>query len=518
MIKTEKPINKFNKRERLKKCSLFLFLFLANSFTPTMAFAQTVTTFTDVTVTASVGNTARGMGAAWGDYNNDGLLDVYVSNYKDENILYKNNGDGTFYDDTDAANVGNTDASTDIAWGDYNNDGFLDLFLVNDVAPGYGAKKVLYKNNGDGTFANVAKTAGIENTAFGMGVAWADYDNDGYLDVYVTNNAHAMICDGQPNKLFRNKKDGTFEDITDAAGVGDLGNGMGVAWCDYDNDGYQDFYVLNFDNSNFSPPENTPSILYKNNGDGTFTRVTDSAGAKNSLGGFGVAWGDYNNDGYMDVFIANLKDILASAKNVLFKNNGNGTFSDVTDTAGVGDEEESTEVTWVDYDNDGDLDLHVVNGGIGASQACVLYRNNGDETFTDVVGEASIRYVGHAEGASWGDYDNDGDMDLYLVNYGEPNVLYQNNGNDNHWIIIKPVGTISNKAGIGARIKVTTGTKTQIREVDGGSGFCSQDSLWVHFGLGSAETIDTLEIKWPGGKVQTLFNESTNKILEIKEE
>ncbi|MDO8141493.1 MAG: CRTAC1 family protein, partial [Candidatus Brocadiales bacterium] len=171
-----------------------------------------------------------------------------------------------------------------------------------------------------------------------------------------------------------------------------------------------------------------------------------------------------------------------------------------------------------DYDNDGDLDLHVVNGGIGASQACVLYRNDGDETFTDVAGEASIRYVGHAEGASWGDYDNDGDMDLYLVNYGEPNVLYQNNGNNNHWIIIKLVGATSNKAGIGARIKVITGTGTQIREVDGGSGFCSQDSLWVHFGLGSAETIDTLEIKWPGGKGQTLFNESTNKILEIKEE
>ena len=485
-------------------------------FYPEAALSQV--TFTDVTGTATAGNSARGMGAAWGDYNNDKLLDLYVSNYKDKNILYQNNGGGIFSDVTDAAGVGNTDASADIAWGDYNNDGFLDLFLVNDVGPGYGAKKVLYKNNGDGAFTNVAKEAGVENIGFGIGVAWSDYNNDGYLDAFVTNNAHVMICDGQPNKLFRNKADGTFEDVTDTAGVGDLGNGMGAAWGDYDNDGYQDIYVLNFDNYDFDPPENTPSILYKNNGDESFTRVTDSAGVTNAMGGFGVAWGDYNNDGFMDIFIANLKDIYPSAKNVLFMNKGDGTFTDVTDSAGVGDDDESTEVTWVDYDNDGDLDMHVVNGGIGASQACVLYRNNGNDTFTDIAEEAGIRYTGHAEGASWGDYDNDGDMDLYLVNYGEPNVLYRNNGNSNHWIIIKTVGTTSNRAGIGARVKVTTGTSSQIREVDGGSGFCSQDSLWVHFGLNSHETIDTLEIRWPGGKVQTFLNITADQILTVTEE
>ena len=264
-------------------------------FYPEAALSQV--TFTDVTESAKVGNSARGMGAAWGDYNNDKLLDLYVSNYKNINILYQNNGDGIFSDVTEAAGVGNTDASADIAWGDYNNDGFLDLFLVNDVGPGYGAKKVLYKNNGDGTFTNVAKEAGVENIAFGMGVAWSDYNNDGYLDAFVTNNAHVMICDGQPNKLFRNKADGTFEDVTDTAGVGDLGNGMGAAWCDYDNDGDQDMYVLNFDNYDFDPPENTPSILYKNNGDESFTRVTDSAGVTNAMGGFGVAWGDYTTMG-----------------------------------------------------------------------------------------------------------------------------------------------------------------------------------------------------------------------------
>jgi len=495
---------------------VFLFVLLINCICPKIVVSQV--TFTDVTETAKVGNSARGMGAAWGDYDNDGLLDIYVSNYKDKNILYQNNGGGIFSDVTDAADVGNTDASADIAWGDYNNDGFLDLFLVNDVGPGYGAKKVLYKNNGDGTFTNVAKEAGVENIAFGIGVAWSDYNNDGYLDAFVTNNAHVMICDGQPNKLFKNKADGTFEDVTDVTGVGDLGNGMGAAWCDYDNDGYQDLYVLNFDNYDFDPPENTPSILYKNNGDESFTRVTDSAGVTNAMGGFGVAWGDYNNDGFMDIFIANLKDIYPSAKNVLFRNTGDGTFTDVTDSAGVGDDDESTEVTWVDYDNDGDLDLHVVNGGIGVSQACILYRNDENGTFTDVAEETGIRYVGHAEGASWGDYDNDGDMDLYLVNYGEPNVLYRNNGNSNHWLIVKTVGTQSNRSGIGARVKVVTGGVSQIREVDGGSGFCSQDSLWAHFGLNSYETIDTLEIRWPGGKVQTLSGVKADQILTITEE
>jgi len=263
---------------------VFLLMLLISCICPEIVVSQV--TFTDVTETANVDNSARGMGAAWGDYNNDGMIDIYVSNYKDKNILYRNNGSGVFSDVTDAADVGNTDASADIAWGDYNNDGFLDLFLVNDVGAGYGAKKVLYKNNGDGTFTDVAKTAGVENMAFGMGVAWSDYDNDGYLDAFVTNNAHVMICEGQSNKLFRNKADGTFEDVTDTAGVGDLGNGMGAAWCDYDNDGYQDLYVLNFDNSNLPSPENTPSILYKNNGDGTFTEITSTAGAGKTLGGF----------------------------------------------------------------------------------------------------------------------------------------------------------------------------------------------------------------------------------------
>jgi hypothetical protein len=172
----------------------------------------------------------------------------------------------------------------------------------------------------------------------------------------------------------------------------------------------------------------------------------------------------------------------------------------------------------VDYDNDGDIDLHVVNGGIQGNQSSILYENNGDGTFSDIAGTAGIQNTGPGEGATWGDYDNDGDMDLYVVNYNQSNTLYRNNGNNNHWIIIKPVGTTSNKSGIGTRIEVTTGTITQIREVDGGSGFSSQDSLWVHFGLGSNKIIDTLKIMWSGGKVQTLSEVTVDQILTITEE
>lgn len=502
---------------------VFLYTSAVSFFFPITVLAQV--TFTDVTESASVGNISPGLGAAWGDYNNDGFLDIYVSHYNDTNILYKNNGDGTFSHVANNAGVDDDGTGVGIAWGDYNNDGFLDLYVVNDVGAGYGAKNLLYRNNGDGTFTNVADEAGVSSRGYGLCAAWADYDNDGFLDIYLTNNAHTIFCYGQSNKLYRNKGDGTFEDVTETAKVGEKGNSTGAAWCDYDNDGDQDLCVINFASPFLDTPEDNPSVLYQNNNDGTFTNVSSRAGIEHSDGGHGVAWGDYDNDGDMDLYIANNSALVSSSppisssgKNVLYRNNGDGTFTGVTDEAGVGSTLTSIEVTWVDYDNDGDLDLHVVNGGIQGNQSSILYENNGDGTFSDSASTAGIQNTGPGEGATWGDYDNDGDMDLYAVNYRQANKLYKNNGNGNHWIIIKPVGTTSNRAGIGARVKIKTGTVTQIRDVDGGSGFCSQDSLWVHFGLGSYETIDMLEITWPGGNVQTLSNVETNQIRTVVEE
>ena len=506
---------------------VFSFILVMGCIYPCVVFSQV--TFTNVTGSANVGNNSPGLGAAWGDYNNDGFLDIYVSNYNDVNILYKNNGKDnngnvTFSNVASGAGVDDDSTGVDIAWGDYNNDGYLDLYLVNDVGTGYGAKNILYKNNGDGTFTNVADAAGVSSRGYGLCAAWSDYDKDGFLDLYVTNNAHSIFCNGQSNKLYKNKGDGTFGDVTDTAGVGENGNSTGVAWGDFDDDGDQDLCVINFASPFLDPPEGNPSVLYRNNNDGTFTNVSSSAGIEHIDGGHGVAWGDYDNDRDMDLYIANNSALLStspqrssSGKNVLYQNN-NGTFTDVTDTAGIGSTLTSTEVSWVDYDNDGDLDLHVVNGGIQGNQSNVLYENSGSGTFSDVAGTAGIQNTGPGEGATWGDYDNDGDMDLYVVNYRQSNKLYKNNGNSNHWIIIKPVGTTSNRAGIGARIKAVTGTVTQIREVDGGSGFCSQDSLWVHFGLGSNEKIDTLEIKWPSGKIQTFSDVTADQIQTIIEE
>ena len=521
----EKSMNTIKNKSNILHSAgiVFLFMSLIICICPKIVVSQV--TFADVTGSANVGNNSRGLGAAWGDYNNDGFLDLYVSNYNDVNVLYKNNGDGTFSNVASSAAVNDDSTGIDIAWGDYNNDGFLDLYLVNDVGAGYGAKNLLYKNNGDGTFTNVAGEAGVSSRGYGLCAAWADYDNDGLLDLYVTNNAHSIFCNGQSNKLYKNKGDGTFDDVTETAGVGETGNSMGAAWSDYDDDGDPDMCVLNFASPFLDPPEGNPSVLYRNNNDGTFTNVTSASGIEHIDGGHGVAWGDYDNDGDMDLYIANNSATLSTSppisslgKNVLYRNNNDGTFTDITDEAGVGSTLTSTEVTWVDYDNDGDIDLHVVNGGIQGNQGSILYENKGDGTFFDIAGTAGIQNTGPGEGATWGDYDNDGDMDLYVVNYNLSNKLYRNNSDSNHWIIIKPVGTTSNRAGIGARIEVTTGTSTQIKEVDGGSGFCSQDSLWVHFGLGSNEGIDTLKIKWPGGKVQTLSDVTADQILPITEE
>ncbi|MCR4293571.1 MAG: CRTAC1 family protein [Candidatus Kuenenia sp.] len=514
-----KLINKLKMFARRSAFFVFFILCMYHS----SVFSQV--TFTDVAQTTNVNNNSPGMGAAWADYNNDGYLDLYVSNYGGANMLYKNNGNGVFSNVSADAGVDDFGNGAGIAWGDCDNDGYPDLYLVNDVGAGYGAENFLYKNNGDGTFADIAGTAGVTSVGYGLCVSWADYDGDGLLDFYLTNNVHTIFCYGQSNKLFRNKGSNLFEDVTESAGVGEMGNSMGVSWCDYDNDGDQDFIVINFASPYLSSPEDNPSVLYRNNGDGTFNDVSSIAGINHLDGGHSGIWGDYDNDGDMDLFITNNSTTISqsppvstSGKNVLYRNNNDGTFTEVTDAAGLGGVATSIEATWVDYDNDGNLDLHVVNGGIQRDEASNLYRNNGDGTFADVAETAGVLNTGNGEGAAWGDYDNDGFMDLYVVNYKETNRLYHNNGNDNHWIIIKTIGTTNNRAGIGARIEITTDSGSQIREVDGGSGFCSQDSLWVHFGLGSDDSITTLKITWPNGKTRTLTGIESNQTLEITEE
>jgi len=283
----------------------------------------------------------------------------------------------------------------------------------------------------------VTQEAGVSNSGGeGWGTTWGDYDNDGDLDLYVVKE-RGLGGKESANVLYRNNGNGTFTDVTGEAGVGCRGNSRGCAFGDYDNDGYLDLYVTNSDYQ--------ADVLYRNNGDGTFTDVTGEAGVVHTGWGTGVAFGDYDNDGYLDIYVMN-----AFEPHILFHNNGDGTFTDISDMAAVG----ST----------------VLEGGL-----------------------------------TLGDFDNDGDLDIYLAAWGKANILYRNNGNDNRWLALKTRGVASNRDGIGARVRVVAGDLSMVREVSGGSGYLSQNSLPVEFGLGSYPQADTITVNWPSGIVDTFY-------------
>jgi uncharacterized delta-60 repeat protein len=368
--------------------------------------------FTEVTNLAGVPGTGNSNGSAWADYDGDGDLDLYVTNRASENvlhpwnILYRNNGDGTFTDVTSLAGVGHAGEGFHGAWGDYDGDGHLDLYVTNYT--NHQAANILYRNNGNGTFTDMTSLAGVGgNGGYAVGGYWGDYDQDGDLDLYVTNWTKA-------NLLYRNNGDGTFTDVAAAAGVGASGYSSYVgAWGDYDNDGRLDLFVSNF--------RGQANLLFRNNGDGTFANVTSSAGII-FTGGWGVAaaWGDYDVDGDLDLYIAD-----HDRANVLYRNNGNGTFTDVAASAGVGHTGVSRNATWGDFDSDGDLDLYVIN-----AFANILYRNNGNGTFTDITATADVGNAGNGFNGNWVDYDKDADLDLYVANnFGDRNVLYRNDAN-----------------------------------------------------------------------------------------
>ena len=479
---------------RKKKAIQVLVLVFGLSLAGLLARSFAQTTFTDVTKKAGVGHEGSGWGTAFGDYNNDGYIDIYVAN-NGANVLYCNNGDGTFTEITKEAGVGDIRWSIGAIFGDYDNDGDIDIYVENA-----GGGNALYRNNGDGTFTDVTDDAGVGHNVTGHAAAFFDYDNDGYLDIYVT-------IDGPPNILYHNNGDGTFSNATSAAGVGATGTSVGIAFGDYDNDGHLDIYVGNF--------WKDTDVLYRNNGDGTFTDVTDEAGVTKKLSTGGVAFGDYDNDGHLDIYVGN-----GDGANVLYRNNGDGTFTDVTDEANVGHTGAADNVAFGDYDNDGYLDIYVVNGTIYAREEVdVLYRNNGDGTFIDVTDEAGIGGEGPGIGVAFGDYNNDGFLDIYVSNGSmlkAANVLYRNNGNMNDWLHIKIVGTKSNKDGIGARVKVVAGALSMIRQVGGDSAY-SQNSLPVEFGLGRNTEADLVEIRWPSGIVDTFTNVRANQVIEVTE-
>ncbi len=483
-----------------------------------------------------------GGGAAFLDYDQDGYLDLYLSNGNyienlsmnedhppnrtSENRLYRNLQNGTFEDVTKKARVGDRGYSMGITVGDFDNDSYPDIYVSNH------GPNVLYHNNGNGTFSDVTKNAGVSGNECSVGAVWVDYDNDGYLDLYVGNYIEfdpqynyyyapdgfpgPMAYDGQPDVLYHNRGDGTFEDVTRVMGVFNKdGRAMGVGVADYNNDGFVDIFVSNDHMNNY---------LYHNEGGEKFVdRGVMSGVAFNQIGeatiSMSVDFADYNNDGLLDLFVSD--DVYCS----LYKNEGDGVFSEMSYNAGIAvacGQFVGWASSFLDYDNDGDLDLFKVNGELKHlyGQEDQLFENNGNGKFVDVSTERGAYF--HEElvgrGACFGDYDNDGDIDAYIVVLEDHGVLLRNNkGNQNNWILLDLIGETSNRDGIGARVTISYDGIKQYTQKRSSSGYLSQNDHRLHFGLGDKNMVDRIEIIWPSGKVQILENIKAGQFITIKE-
>jgi len=433
------------------------------------------------------------------DYDGDGWPDIYFGNGADvptfqANFLWRNNGDGTFAR-TNVVGVATDPGKTvEAAWGDYDNDGFPDLVVVNWP----GGKNFQYRNNGDGTFTKITQGPIVTEAGEFIGCVWGDYDRDGWLDLFVT-----MFAGN--HRLYHNNRDGTFSRTTD---LPTAGSGVSPSFVDYDNDGFPDLFVAGWPSSK--------NALYHNNGGRSFTRITNIPPATEGRHSVSTTWGDYDNDGFADLFVANGNFDNGQYQNFLYHNGGDGTFAKVTTGPIATDTGDSGGSAWADVDNDGDLDLFVTGMG---GQNELFYLNNGDGTFTQITLGNLVNSGGRNAGAVFADYDRDGFLDLFVSNT-EHNWLFRNKGNSNGWLAVKCIGTVSNRSAIGAKVraKATIGGKTfwQLREISTGDGR-GNGTLTAHFGLGDATIIDTLRIEWPSGIVQELHDVATKQSLTVTE-
>jgi enediyne biosynthesis protein E4 len=496
-----------------------------------------------------------GCGCAFLDFDNDGWLDILVlSGTRLEgdppeatNRLYKNNRDGTFTDVTERAGLVRSGWASAVTVADFDNDGFDDLFIT------YWGENVLYRNNGDGTFTDVTKKAGLLHgeRRWGSGCTFVDYNRDGLLDLFVATYLHfdparvplpgatgncmwkgvPVNCGprGLPTTglyLYRNNGDGTFTDVTKESGVEKVRGSyaMTAAAADFDGDGWPDIYVA---------CDSTPSFLLRNNRDGTFTDIGLEAGvALNEDGmeqaGMGIAIGDYDLDGHLDLFKTHFADDTA----VLYRNNGKGLFDDVTIRAGLG--VETRFVSWgagmADFDNDGLPDLFVATGNVYPevekkvpqypwATPRLVFRNLGGGKFEELIEEAGpgIAAAHPSRGCAFGDFDNDGDVDILIVNLNQPPSLLRNDvTGTNRWIKVRLVGTKSNRSAIGATVIAAYGGRRQAQAVTSQSSFYSANDPRLHFGLGKAESAD-LEVRWPSGRVDRFEKLESNRLVVIEE-
>ena len=492
-----------------------------------------------------------GGGTAFFDYNNDDYLDIYLVNgapltentpdVLPTNQLYQNNGNGTFTDVTLHAGVGDTSYGIGCCVGDYDNDGNSDLFVTN-----FG-KNVLYRNNGDGTFSDVSQQVGItDRSLFSAGCAFADYDNDGWLDLVVVNYVlldleDAPDCSQEgipaycrpeefapvPDHLYRNNGDGSFTNVTQEAGINLPGRGLGVVWTDIDNNGWLDLYIANDREANF---------LYINNGDGTFTEAGELHGAARNEHGdnessMGIDTADYDNDGDLDIILTHYQ----AETNTLYQNDGSGVFWDVTAQTRIG-EPTHLPLAWgtgfVDFDNDGWLDLFFANGHLHDNvedlqevgvykQQNQLFHNLGNRTYSDITDKSGdgLRIKKSSRGAIFGDYDNDGDMDILVTNIGDsPDLLRNDTAPINNWISIKMIGKKSNRDAIGAKVKLKFGETSTLMEMKSGGSYLSQNQFRSQIGLGTAKKVDQIIVNWRHGVQDVIEDVQSNQHLTIREE
>jgi enediyne biosynthesis protein E4 len=498
---------------------------------------------------------ATGCGCAFIDYDNDGWMDIFIlSGTRVEsdpaeatNRLYKNNRDGTFTDVTEKAGLHDVGWASGVCVGDYNNDGFEDLFCT------YFGQNRLYRNNGDGTFTNVTKEAGLLNEMprWGAGCTFIDYNRDGHLDLFVSNYVQFdfkrvpkpganINCNwkgvpvecgprGLPpgfHSLYRNNGDGTFTDVSREAGISELREsyGMTAVVADFNEDGWPDIYVA---------CDSTPSLLLINNWKGKFSEEGVLRGVALSedgmeQAGMGIGIGDYDLDGHLDIF----KTHFTEDTNGLYHNDGQGNFEDVTRAAKIG--VETRYICWgagvLDLDNDGLPDLFMTTGSVYPQiektlpqypnkGPRVVFRNLGSGTFEELIEEAGpgVATTHCSRGCAFGDFDNDGDMDIRIVNLNEPPSLLRNDINGNHhWLKIKLLGTKSNRSAIGARVVVSYGGKRQAQAVMSQSSFYSSNDPRLHFGLGAEKSAD-IEVHWPSGAVEKFKTVTADQLIVVKE-
>lgn len=497
-----------------------------------------------------------GSGVALVDYDNDSRLDAFFVNGRrleqgdgpaPSNRLYRNTGNNKFVDVTERAGLIRTGWGQGVCAGDFDNDGFADLFIT------YWGSNVLYRNKGDGTFQEITEKAGLvhRETRWGSGCSFVDYNRDGHADLVVANyvdfdmrntpvpgssphcqwKGQPVMCGprglkGSRSALYRNNGDGTFTDVSEKAGVTRPAGyyGLGVLTADFDNDGFTDFYVA---------CDSTPSMLFRNNRDGTFTDIAVRAGAAynedgKEQAGMGVDAADFDGDGWLDIVKTNFSDDTST----LYRNNGDGTFTDATFPSGLGVNNQflGWGVAFLDIEHDGWPDIFIANGHVypevdtlGLSyryrQRKIVYWNRRDGKFADVSTAAgpAVQVAKSSRGIAVGDVDNDGSLEILVNNLEDRPQLLKNTVPKKNWIIVKTVGTKSNRDGLGARVTVVTGARKQFNDVRSGGTYASQSDFRLHFGLGDAAKVDRVEVRWPSGIVDKLEGVPANRMLTMKE-